>query len=197
MKSVRHGLSKIPEYRVWAAMKRRCYNPNVRAYRWYGGRGIKVCQRWKENFALFLEDLGRRPPGGEIERRDNDGDYGPDNCFWSTRKAQMNNTSANHRVTVSGQTKTIAEWAELTNIPSPRIYARILKLGMSPEQALRPHKLRGDGSGKPQQTYTHRGKTMTLGEWAVEIGLSYATLWGRIFTLGWSIEKALSLGLQQ
>lgn len=89
-----HGLSKIPEYGVWAAMLRRCTNPNAKDYPNYGGRGITVCERWLD-FAAFHADMGDRPtPDHSIDRIENDGGYESGNCRWATRSEQMRNRRA-------------------------------------------------------------------------------------------------------
>lgn len=90
-RSTTHGMSREPLYRVWATMKARCYNKNHNRYKYYGGRGIKVCDRWLNSFENFLEDMGMRAEGLTIERVDNDDDYSPGNCEWRTHADQSRN----------------------------------------------------------------------------------------------------------
>jgi hypothetical protein len=92
---LKHGYAqtgmKHPLYTIWSAMKDRCHNPNNKQYADYGGRGITVCDRWRNSFPNFLEDMGERPEGLTLERSDNDGNYEPSNCVWETRKKQAEN----------------------------------------------------------------------------------------------------------
>src|SRR5947209_14913688 len=81
----RHGMTASREYRSWASMIQRCYNPKAKAYKYYGGRGITVCERWR-SFANFYADMGKRPEGTSIHRRDVNGNYEPNNCKWATSK---------------------------------------------------------------------------------------------------------------
>ena len=87
----KHGLSRTPEYRTWNSMISRCTNPKAFAYKDYGGRGIAVCERWKD-FLLFLEDMGKRPSlAHTLDRIDTNGNYGPENCRWATKTQQQHN----------------------------------------------------------------------------------------------------------
>lgn len=110
-----HGLSTTPEYAVWVCMMHRCYNPKRSDYQHYGGRGIRVCARWKK-FENFYADMAPRPPGWTLERRDNNKGYNTNNCCWADRKTQARNRRNAARVTYAGKTATLAEWAEETGV---------------------------------------------------------------------------------
>jgi hypothetical protein len=86
-----HGHTGSPTYASWASMKSRCHNPGTTGYRDYGGRGIKVCSRWQNSFANFLADMGERPEGKSLDRRDNNGNYEPGNCRWASQTEQNQN----------------------------------------------------------------------------------------------------------
>lgn len=130
-----HGHSKDSEYRAWAHMLGRCRNKNKRDYKYYGGRGIKVCERWL-NFENFLQDIGEKPTKDHtLDRIDVDGDYEPGNCRWATRSEQCRNQRSNRRLTFNGETLIVQDWAEKLGVPPDRIRGRLRK-GWSTEDIL-------------------------------------------------------------
>jgi hypothetical protein len=130
-------MSSAPEHRIWAGMKTRCYNPNAEHFERYGGRGIAVCWRWRNDFAAFFADMGPRPSvNHSIERRDNDAGYSPDNCYWATQKEQTRNTRRNHRLTWNGDSLTMADWDIKLGFPKDTVKARINRRKWTIERAL-------------------------------------------------------------
>jgi hypothetical protein len=117
-------------------MKKRCFRTSGRDYQYYAGKGITVCDRWRDSFDNFLADMGPRPsPKHSIDRIDNDGNYEPSNCRWATWSEQNNNRRSNRILAFDGQAKTITQWAEFSGIDIVTIHAR-LRRGWSVSRAV-------------------------------------------------------------
>lgn len=136
-RSTKHGMEHTRLYRIWQGMMIRCYNPESNRYDRYGGRGITVCDEWKNDIKVFIEWAMKSgyQDNLTIERKDNDGSYSPENCRWVTMKEQMNHTSRSRYITVMGVTKTASQWADETGVNSSTILERI-KRGWKPEEAV-------------------------------------------------------------
>jgi hypothetical protein len=132
-----HGLSKHPLYATYMAMRHRCYSPKNRMFPRYGGRGIKVCDRWLKSFLEFLNDMGPKPsPEHSINRIDNDGDYCPENCDWATRIEQNRNRINNRFLRFLGRKMCIGEWSKEVGIGRTIIRNRVVALHWTVKQAL-------------------------------------------------------------
>lgn len=128
---------KTREQVAWFNMNSRCHNPNTPGFHNYGGRGIKVCERWRKSFPAFIADMGLRPSERHtLDRINNDGDYEPGNCRWATRKTQMRNASTNRIVELDGKQVTLAEAVETRGLKYNTILYRILR-GKSAQEAIR------------------------------------------------------------
>lgn len=114
-------------YVTWLAMKQRCLNEKHTAYSRYGGRGIKICNRWKNSFVNFLEDMGERPKNKTLDRINTNGNYNPKNCKWSTPKEQSRNMRNNIIITFKGKTMCASDWAEKFKVTNWTIITRYRK----------------------------------------------------------------------
>jgi hypothetical protein len=118
-------MKKTPERESYGAMMNRCYNPNATNYKYYGGRGIKVSERWKGNFQNFRADLGPRPPGCTLDRINNNGDYEPGNVRWATKIEQANNQSTTHLVAVDGRPASVSQLSRDTGVDRRTLHKRL------------------------------------------------------------------------
>jgi hypothetical protein len=121
---------------AFSMTKQRCYNENCRDYAYYGLAGIKICDRWLQSFDNFVADMGLRPEGMTLERKDVNADYSPENCMWATREVQSRNKKLTLKLTYKGETKTLPEWEKITGIPYGTLKARKNRLGYTDEQCL-------------------------------------------------------------
>ena len=113
-----------PTHTAWQSMRQRCNNPKSDRYSFYGGRGIRVCDRWNASFDAFLADMGARPPKRSLDRIDVDGNYEPGNCRWATQSEQMRNMRITRRVTIDGRTYVAKDLAERIGVKTDTIVAR-------------------------------------------------------------------------
>lgn len=131
-----HGMSTTSEHCIWRSMKNRCHSPGDKGYRLYGGRGIQVCERWRNSFSAFYADMGPRPTAKHsIDRINNERNYEPGNCRWATREEQGNNTRVNVRLLFQGESLTVPQWARRLGINEDTITWR-LRRGWTVEKAL-------------------------------------------------------------
>lgn len=126
-------------YNIYNGMKQRCTNPNAENYKFYGGRGITVCDRWLESFTNFLEDMGDRPQGYQLDRIDNSKGYSPENCRWVQPIENSSNTRRNVKFEYEGETLTISEIARRSGIHIETLRSR-LKSGLTIEESLAKRK---------------------------------------------------------
>ena len=181
-------MSGTKAYKTWIHIKERCYNRNIERYNNYGGRGIKVCPRWKDDFQAFYDDVSKLPhfeeEGYSLDRIDVNGHYEPGNVRWATTREQLNNTTRNHFVTYNGERNTLAEWSKIVGIPYKTLFKRILD-GWDIEKAFTIKE------NPCHCMITYKGESKTIAQWAREKGIQYHTLKQRLNKYHWSIEKAL------
>ena len=130
----KHGKTRTKIYAIWRTMTQRCYDPNSHAYNRYGGRGIKICDKWK-SFEGFYEDMGDKPEGLSLERIDNNGNYEPANVVWATHKTQSNNRRSNVVLEFQGRKQTMQQWADESGLKIQTIWARLHR-GWTIERAI-------------------------------------------------------------
>ena len=191
MSLYKHGERYSRLYAIWCHMKARCCNSNNHAYNLYGGRGITICDEWKNNYSAFKDwaiNNGYKD-NLTIDRIDVNGNYEPKNCKWATRKEQANNTRTNRYITYNNETHTLAEWSDITGIQRDVIKSRIEK-GWNLDDVF---------SKKVQHSnrryYTYNGETHNLTEWSKKVNINYATLIKRL-KKGLDIEQALTKPIQ-
>lgn len=130
-----HGMTNTRTFVSWDSMKQRCLNPNHKSYCEYGGKGVEVCDRWINSFENFLADMGERPIGTTLDRKDGSLGYTPENCRWATFEQQGNNRKTNVFLEHDGKKLTVTQWSKIVGISNKAISYR-LKSGWSVKDAL-------------------------------------------------------------
>ena len=173
--------------RIYHNMKTRCTNPNYDKYKWYGGKGITICEEWMNSYDRFEEWALSHGYKDDLtlDRIDPDGNYTPDNCRWIDRKEQANNRTSNHFITYNGKTQTIQQWSEELGILRSRIDRR-LEAGWPIERIFTepPH------VEFHKKTLTYNGETLPMIEWSRRLGFK-PTVIGNRLARGWSVERAI------
>ena len=118
-----HRMTGTGAHRSWVAMRQRCLNTKQSNHHRYGGRGITICPEWT-SFEQFYKDMGPRPPGTSLNRKDNDGDYTPENCEWADRVTQNNNSRGNVFISFNGESLSINDWSHRTGLSQSVISER-------------------------------------------------------------------------
>lgn len=165
-------------YSIYHGIKKRCYSKSEPRYKDYGGRGIAMCEEWLENFDNFVDWalLNGYEDELTIDRVDNDGNYGPENCRWVTKKVQNRNKRTNVLITYNGQTKCLRDWCDELNLPYDATHNRITK-GWPVDKAF------------TEPLFDHE---TAINRIAKERGINPCTLRDRIKKLGWDYEKAIN-----
>lgn len=170
--------NKNPLFRAWSNMRTRCRVPSTRYYSRYGGRGIDFCDRWSE-FTNFADDMGDSfEKGLALDRKDNNGDYTPDNCRWATRKEQAINRSSTQWITnpETGETKTLTDWSIDRGIPRTAICSRI-RLGYTEFSDVMADKLPRWNERPIVDPST--GETKNISQWCDELGVPRDRVYAR------------------
>lgn len=174
---------------IYHAIKTRCYNPNFKNYKYYGGRGIKVCDEWASSFENFKNWAITHGYADNltIDRIDNNKGYSPLNCRWITLKKQSRNKRNNHLVTYQGKTQPLIMWCEELGLSYSIVNDRINKLQWPVEKAFEIK----DNPRLKQLEY--KGRIKSLSEWCKELNLNYSRVRRRLNSFHWSVEKAFEV----
>ena len=200
---IKNGKNRL--YNIWNSMKDRCYNSNNNRYDNYGNKGIIVCDEWKNNFENFKQWALNNGYSDDlsIDRINNDGNYEPNNCRWTTMKVQNNNKTNNLIITINNEIKTLAEWCEYYSINYKIVHLRITKLKWDPEKALttsiKSHQNNSSINNSQWQKNSYitiNSETKTLIQWCEQYNINYDTVHDRIKRSGWDPEKALTTPIQ-
>ncbi|MFT9091570.1 MAG: hypothetical protein ABF479_11300 [Gluconacetobacter sp.] len=179
-----------PTYRSWTNMRQRCLNPNLAMYDRYGGRGIKVTDRWND-FSLFLEDMGRRPDNHSIDRIDVNGDYEPSNCRWADAKTQNNNSRNSIYIEYNDISMSLYDWSLKLGFDiyaAKDLYRKNRPIDEVFQLSISKH-TKKIGSEK---LYTYNEITMNISQWAKYRGISQQCLSKRLNSGKWTLGQALN-----
>lgn len=184
-------------YRIYHLMKGRCNNPNKPDYKWYGAKGIRVCEEWSESYLCFKEWAlaNGYKEGLTIDRIDSDGNYEPNNCRWVDMVIQNNNKKNVPKYAFNGEEHSIAEWARILGVSRELLRDRITRLGWSVEKAFSTPRV-PNGIRENNVMLEYNGEAHPIGTWERLLGFKPETIRSRI-KHGWSIEESLTTPVGQ
>jgi len=187
--NTKHGMTGSRQYNTWMGIKARCLREKGQQnYKYYGGRGIKICDRWKDSFENFWEDMkSGYTDEMTIERINVNRDYEPSNCKWIKGVAQKYNRRSNVILTIYGIAKPLIEWADEYGIDRTVLYSRAISYKITDPKRL----LSRDNISTQRREITYLGETKIVTEWCKIFELPYSTVIGRL-RRGWTIEKSLT-----
>lgn len=191
--SITHGKRRTPLYTVWINMKRRCNNKNDKSYRFYGEKGVRVCNLWEKDFGAFYDWSMKNgyEKGLQLDRIDTCGNYSPENCRFISQKENENNRRDNIHVEVSGKDMTLSQYAEIKKLNYDRLRYLYVDCGLSLETIEE-----NDYMNKPYKRqslilYEYKGESHTLRELSQIYNVDYVTLCSRVRSLKWDIARAI------
>lgn len=176
-------------YSIYQGMTKRCYYPDNQNYKYYGGKGIVICNEWKSDFSAFKKwalENGYQD-NLTIDRINTNGNYEPSNCRWVSMKEQCNNRTSNHLITYKGKTQNLKQWCIELNLNYGIMESRINRYKWSVEKAFETK------TNFRMVMITYKNKTQTLKQWCDELDLNYKLTHSRIHRLHWDIEKTLTV----
>lgn len=186
-----HGLTNSRLFSIWGNMKQRCLNPKNPRYSIYGGRGISICDEWKNNFQAFYDWAIKNgyKENLTIDRIDNNGNYCPENCHWANITTQLQNRSITRIIEYNNKQYFIDEFCKVFGLNEQKVRQRINRYGYTDaEDLLNPNHL---GRHKSNILVTLNGKTKSLPEWGKIFGFNRHTLYNRVYRYGYTPEQAL------
>jgi hypothetical protein len=176
-------------YSIYQGMTRRCYYPDNQNYKYYGGKGIVICNEWKTDFSAFKKwalENGYQD-NLTIDRINTNGNYEPSNCRWVSMKEQCNNRTSNHLITYKGKTQNLKQWCIELNLNYGIMESRINRYKWSVEKAFETK------TNFRMVMITYKNKTQTLKQWCDELDLNYKLTHSRIHRSHWDIEKTFEI----
>lgn len=190
-----HGMMNTPEYQSWRGMKERCSNPKNIHWHLYGGKGIKVCDRWIGDLLAFYEDMGPRPEGMSLDRIDSNGNYCPENCRWADANTQAFNTCTTRQITFEGETLSLNRMADKYGHGEATVRYR-LNQGWSIEDALLLPVGDQRVYNKHSELIEYDGQVLTMKGHADRYGINIETVRSRLGR-GKSLERVFAPAIKR